>query len=263
MISLLKDLGWHVAGEIWGDASAALGIINRRGFGKTRHIDTGLLWIQQTAAEKRFNFHKVLGKVNPADLFTKHLDQQTTDRHTSTMAFEIFSGRVKEAPKLHTLQNGDHELCQCVKDVCEALNGNTSATKDCKRKLEQRMILNMLGCQMEWSSPSTQVSLARRQSEELYCIRECNREHLLDATQKLAGSPKGTEQLGVAATREGIVSIRVKETTNSKTQQLLPKSHTTKYPMGTIRRNGPPLEQETKLWPISRSRGSPSIANGT
>ena len=35
MMSMLKDLGWHVAGEVWGDASAALGIIHRRGLGKT------------------------------------------------------------------------------------------------------------------------------------------------------------------------------------------------------------------------------------
>ena len=74
MLSLLKDLGWQATGEIWGDASAALGIINRRGLGKTRHIDTGLLWIQQTAAERRLQFNKVLGKNNPADLFTQHFD---------------------------------------------------------------------------------------------------------------------------------------------------------------------------------------------
>ena len=48
IISMMEDFGWHLSGEIWGDASAALGIINRRGLGKTRHIDTGLLWIQQT-----------------------------------------------------------------------------------------------------------------------------------------------------------------------------------------------------------------------
>ena len=71
MLSMMKDLGWLMGGEIWGDASAALGIINRRGLGKTRHIDTGMLWIQQTAAERKLGFHKVLGKDNPADLFTK------------------------------------------------------------------------------------------------------------------------------------------------------------------------------------------------
>ena len=103
MLSLMKDVGWQVTGEIWGDASAALGIINRRGLGKIRHIDNGLLWIQQTAAEKRLKFHKVLGKNNPADLYTKHLDVAITEKHIKAMAYEFTEGRASEAPKLHTI----------------------------------------------------------------------------------------------------------------------------------------------------------------
>ena len=45
-LSMAKDFHWNLRGEVWGDASAALGIINRKGLGKTRHIQTGLLWIQ-------------------------------------------------------------------------------------------------------------------------------------------------------------------------------------------------------------------------
>ena len=70
MISMMKDLGWNVIGEVWGDATAALGIINRRGLGKTRHIDAGLLWTQQTASERQLKFSKVLGMNNLADLYT-------------------------------------------------------------------------------------------------------------------------------------------------------------------------------------------------
>ena len=101
IISIMKDLGYTVSGEIWSDASAALGIINRTGLGKTRHIDTGLLWIQQTAAEQRLRFQKVLGKHNPADLCTEHLDQATSEGHTTTLNYHFTMGRAKEAPKLH------------------------------------------------------------------------------------------------------------------------------------------------------------------
>ena len=85
MVSILGDLGYNVSGEVWGDASAALGIINRRGLGKTRHIETGLLWIQQTAAEKRLKYSKVLGKENPADLYTKYLDAATSNLHVKKL----------------------------------------------------------------------------------------------------------------------------------------------------------------------------------
>ena len=60
-MSVLSDLGWYMEGEIWGDASAALGIINGRGLGKTRHIDTGHLWIQEVVAKGRLKYEKVLG----------------------------------------------------------------------------------------------------------------------------------------------------------------------------------------------------------
>lgn len=50
VMSMMTDLGSSIKGEVWSDASAALGIIHRVGLGKSRHIDTGLLWIQQTAA---------------------------------------------------------------------------------------------------------------------------------------------------------------------------------------------------------------------
>ena len=72
-MAMMKDLGWKVTGEVKGDASAALGIIHRKGLGRTRHIDIGLLWMQQTAAEKKLFYSKVLGTDNPADLLTKYL----------------------------------------------------------------------------------------------------------------------------------------------------------------------------------------------
>ena len=43
MISMMRDLGYKVNGEIWSDASAVVGIIHRIGFGKTRHIDIGVI----------------------------------------------------------------------------------------------------------------------------------------------------------------------------------------------------------------------------
>ena len=101
LVAMYNDFGLTMAGEIWGDARAALGIINRNGLGKTRHIDTGLLWIQQTAAQQRLKFDKLLGKDNPADLYTKYLDWQSTERHTTRLECEFASGRANETPQLH------------------------------------------------------------------------------------------------------------------------------------------------------------------
>ena len=93
LLAIAKDLGIKLRGEVWGDASAALCIIKRRGLGKTRHIDTGFLWIQQTAAERRLQFGKVLVRDNPADVYPKHLDWETMKRHSDKISIEFTEGR--------------------------------------------------------------------------------------------------------------------------------------------------------------------------
>lgn len=70
LLPILNDLGWLFHGEIWGDANAALRTVNWSGFGKARHIDTRLPWIQHVSAEQRFKFKKAVGTNNPTDLFT-------------------------------------------------------------------------------------------------------------------------------------------------------------------------------------------------
>ena len=47
IVSILKDFGVTMTGKVWADASAALGIIARKGLGKVRHLDTSYLWIQE------------------------------------------------------------------------------------------------------------------------------------------------------------------------------------------------------------------------
>ena len=80
-----------------------LGIIHRKGLGKTRHIQIGLLWIQQVSAEKRLTFGKVFGKLNPADLFTKYLDNSTIEQHVARLNYMFTEGRASDAPTFHNV----------------------------------------------------------------------------------------------------------------------------------------------------------------
>ena len=79
--SIAKDVNLRMDGGVWGDASAALGIINRKGIGKTWRIDSSLVWVQQLVAERRLEFVEMLGRDNPAGLFTKHSDWETIAKH--------------------------------------------------------------------------------------------------------------------------------------------------------------------------------------
>ena len=68
-LSLLKDYQIHVKGKVMSDASAALGIIKRQGLGRTRHIHTSYLWIQQSMREAstsaRFRVQKTVQICSP------------------------------------------------------------------------------------------------------------------------------------------------------------------------------------------------------
>ena len=103
LLAMLHDYGVKVSSEIWGDAQVALGIIHRKGQGKTRHVQTGLLWVQQLSAEKRLKFGKVWGKLYPADLFTKYFDQNTVEQHVARSNYAFAEGRASETPKLNNV----------------------------------------------------------------------------------------------------------------------------------------------------------------
>ena len=130
LIALLQDLGYIVKGEVWGDASAALGIINRKGLGKTRHIDTGLLWIQQTAADQRLKYAQVLGEENPADLYTKFLDAMTSSIHLKQLEHQFTHGRSVEALQAHEISisidesncGRNHGHCEWVQVMINGLS---------------------------------------------------------------------------------------------------------------------------------------------
>ena len=68
---------------MFADASAALGIIARRGLGKIRHIDTNLLWVQEISARREIEFNKIPGESNTADMMTKDLTREVMEKHFS------------------------------------------------------------------------------------------------------------------------------------------------------------------------------------
>ena len=103
LMSLLRDFGYEVKGGGPGIASAALGIINRRGLGRARHIDTGLLSVQQAAAEKRLRYSKVLGTINPADLVTQYLTADANEGHCPRPSVHFALGRASSAPTLSSI----------------------------------------------------------------------------------------------------------------------------------------------------------------
>jgi hypothetical protein len=91
--STFQDIGLNFASTIYSDATAALGIIQREGLGRIRHIDCGYLFVQNLNAEKIIRYAKVLGTENPADLGTKGLKDELLKKHTQFSRAELTDGR--------------------------------------------------------------------------------------------------------------------------------------------------------------------------
>ena len=58
MMALLSDLGIHTTSTLRLDASAALGILQRNGVGKIRHLDVGCLWLREKEAREQVRLAK-------------------------------------------------------------------------------------------------------------------------------------------------------------------------------------------------------------
>ena len=92
VISLMREVGF---GEVEStvnvatDSSAALGIANRVGLGKVRHLDVQLLWIQQQQLRDRLTFVKIPGVKNPADVLTKFLGRDVMTKLLKAVGVHI------------------------------------------------------------------------------------------------------------------------------------------------------------------------------
>ena len=105
VIAYARDLGMELVGEVYTDSSAALGISQRAGIGKVRHLRTQGLWVQEARVTGRLSYKKVLGSKNPADILTKNVPGELLDKHLETLGAETADGRADTAPELCSVES--------------------------------------------------------------------------------------------------------------------------------------------------------------
>jgi hypothetical protein len=97
--SVARDLGVELKPEVHADSSAAIGICQRSGIGKVRHLAVAQLWAQDLVRSKVCRLYKVLGTENPADLMTKPLARTEIDGHLERLGLSRATGRAETAPR--------------------------------------------------------------------------------------------------------------------------------------------------------------------
>ena len=97
---LLRGWGLNVKLQVHTDSAAALGTRNRLGLGKSRHVQTRYLWIQEKLAKiqeklanKQFELFKIDTKLNTADLLTKSFATEYAEQHLKPIGFDLAVGR--------------------------------------------------------------------------------------------------------------------------------------------------------------------------
>ena len=91
LVSLMSDLGYTLSARVCSDATAAISIANRKGLGRTRHVDVQCLWIQSEVEQEKLKLTKVNTHYNPSDVLTKPVNQDTMLRHLTAMLITVDS----------------------------------------------------------------------------------------------------------------------------------------------------------------------------
>ena len=100
MGSLAADFGHDLKVTMYADSSAAIAIAKRRGSGKLRHINIGLLWIQEKVEGEEIMIKKVKGVSNPADMMTKGINREKLEKYMVMTRQTAVEGRAREALKV-------------------------------------------------------------------------------------------------------------------------------------------------------------------
>lgn len=98
--SIYLDLGveFDKSIEIRSDASAAIGIVNRIGLGKVRHIEVTQLWAREKVSKGEILVTKVKTEENLAAALFKHVSKEIMCKHIEGVGGEIRQDRHSLAP---------------------------------------------------------------------------------------------------------------------------------------------------------------------
>ena len=101
MLQLLADWGVTMEARVYVDSSAAIGVTQRRGNGKLRHVRVGTLWIQEKVESGELQIFKVSGTSNPADAMTKYLSGKRIQELMWSISQEGRNGRSDLSLRVH------------------------------------------------------------------------------------------------------------------------------------------------------------------
>ena len=116
LLGMMKDWDRKGRAVVYADSSAALGIADRKGSGKLRHINIGLLWIQEKQNRREVECKKIKGENNPADLMTKFMVVARALKLCERLGQKIVVGRADSGLKVQGTQGAERRRrLRCIR----------------------------------------------------------------------------------------------------------------------------------------------------
>ena len=144
IITLAMSFGDACKVRMHVDASAALGVIQRKGMGKLRHLRIGASWIKEKQIRNVIPFQEIPGTLNPAELLTRYLSREAIDKYSEMLRAINTEGRSDKAAPLHQLQRKVRQLRSQVK--ARALKSLDTIVPVCAPDMdEERFVFEHVG----------------------------------------------------------------------------------------------------------------------
>ena len=127
---------YNVEARLRGDSAAGRGIAQRVGCGRVRHLDAGLLWLQQAVKERMFKVGAIAGAANPSDLGTKPVPAA----RLRELLFKL--GAVDESYEL--VGKAEHEEAAARRNAKELFKNSGTGIKNIKQIMPTLLILSQI-----------------------------------------------------------------------------------------------------------------------
>ena len=95
MAAMIGEMNQTLKIRVLVDASAALGVAQRQGLGKLRHLQTGALWIQEQEIKRRMKLSKVAGSLNTSDILTKNIQRELLENMSRASEVSSWGGELR------------------------------------------------------------------------------------------------------------------------------------------------------------------------
>ena len=105
-------VGLQVKTTLYMDSAAARGICKREGVGRTRHLSTKVLWLQQLVKKGVVDVQAIASRDNKADLGTKSLPRQTLVRLRDACGLQVIGDLIDQSDAeeqvVNAVRQGNH-----------------------------------------------------------------------------------------------------------------------------------------------------------